>query len=102
MKKNSWHLDKKIPIGLVVTICIQIVISIWYASKLDSRVIVLEKNEAKNEIVRISQKDIEFQDYKILLNARSVEKINGKLDSMARDINAIKIAVNAKTPEFGG
>jgi len=106
MTENSnWHLDKKVPIGLIITIGLQIFFGVWFAAKLDSRVdanerMLLEKSE--NEYTKA---DKEFQDYKILLNVQSLDKVNAKLDQMAIDISDIKVAVSAKnrkTPELGG
>lgn len=42
MDDSSWHLDKKVPLGLVLGLAINALCGIWYASKLDSRVAVLE------------------------------------------------------------
>ena len=41
--KEPWHLDKRVPILLILTIFAQIAGFIWYASKLDSRVSYLEE-----------------------------------------------------------
>jgi cytochrome oxidase assembly protein ShyY1 len=32
-----WHLKKEVPLALIVTIAIQCLLGIWYASKLDTR-----------------------------------------------------------------
>lgn len=41
--KESWHLDKRVPISLIVTLLMQSVVLIWWASSLDARVSQLEK-----------------------------------------------------------
>lgn len=43
MEEKSWHLDKKVPLGLIIGLMINALCGIWYASKLDSRVAVLEQ-----------------------------------------------------------
>lgn len=40
---NKWHLDKRVPLALIITIGIQTAAGIWFLSKLDSRVASLEE-----------------------------------------------------------
>lgn len=44
---NHWHLDKKVPIGLIVAITLQFGASVWWASKLDARIQTLESNKTE-------------------------------------------------------
>lgn len=39
---GKWHLDKRVPITLIVTIIIQTVSFVWFFSKMDSRIGSLE------------------------------------------------------------
>ena len=39
----SWHLDKRVPIALIVTIVLQTVGAVWFASALYARVEFLEQ-----------------------------------------------------------
>lgn len=43
---DSWHFDKRIPLALIGTLVLQLIVLVWGASKLDSRVLVLEKATA--------------------------------------------------------
>ena len=36
--ENSWHLDKKVSIGIIAAICLQCACFVWYGAKLDSQV----------------------------------------------------------------
>jgi len=36
--ENSWHLDKKVSIGIIGAICLQCACFVWYGAKLDSQV----------------------------------------------------------------
>lgn len=45
--QRHWHLDKRVPIALIVTICMQTAAAIWWASALDSRVSALEIRTAE-------------------------------------------------------
>ena len=39
---TQWHLDRRVPIGMIVTLLVQFVLGIWFISKLESRVYSLE------------------------------------------------------------
>lgn len=45
----QWHLDKKIPITIIITLILQLVGFGWIASKLDSRIESLEKADVRHE-----------------------------------------------------
>lgn len=42
MNENSWHLDKRVPIALIITLFIQTAGMIWWAATLNQRVVYLE------------------------------------------------------------
>lgn len=46
---SKWHLDKKVPIAIIVTLVLQLAGFGWMASKLDSRIESLEKADARHE-----------------------------------------------------
>lgn len=50
-QKEHWHLDKRVPVALIVTMASWIVTTVWWASALDNRVAVLEKMALKNQSV---------------------------------------------------
>jgi len=43
---RNWHLDKRVPIALIVTISLQTAAVIWWASSLSARVDHLERQMA--------------------------------------------------------
>ncbi len=45
----KWEWDRKIPIGLVVAMILQTLTAIWWAAKLDSRVVMQEEWFQKNQ-----------------------------------------------------
>lgn len=47
---GKWHLDKKVPIGLMMGLALNAMLGIWYASKLDSRVAYLESDGVKTAV----------------------------------------------------
>lgn len=46
---ESWHLDRKVPITIILTILIQTFGLVWWASKMDSRVGSLEDGARKGD-----------------------------------------------------
>ena len=37
-KKESWHLDKRVPISIIAVVIGQLIVGIWWTAKLDERV----------------------------------------------------------------
>lgn len=48
---DQWHLDKRVPIGLMLGLAINLGLGIWYASKLDSRISFVEMDDAHTNTV---------------------------------------------------
>lgn len=46
---NAWHLDKRVPVAIIITLITQLIGVAVLASKLDSRVEALEKSDARHE-----------------------------------------------------
>ena len=77
MSDTAWHLDRKVPIALILALTVNIVVGIWWASKLDSRVASIEKwTEGRSDIdARLAV--IEEQQRAI---QKVVERIETRLD----------------------
>ena len=41
---SGWHLDKKVPISIIVAMFVQFGAGLWFISRLDARVISLEEH----------------------------------------------------------
>lgn len=95
MTDSSWHLDKKVPIGLIVTVIVQIVLIVIFFVKMDGRVEALEKQQIETSSNRFTSSDAALHAYKISQNREDITNIYTKLDMIQRDISAIKIAVGA-------
>lgn len=77
--QGQWHLDKKVPVALIITIMMQTAGGIWFISKLDSRVAALEqatayKADNRERIVRL---ETEIPQIKEMLG-----RIDRKLDRL--------------------
>lgn len=55
--EQSWHLDKKVPIAMIVTIVLQTGAFVWFAARLDHRVEALERSEARQTTTAPVQAD---------------------------------------------
>lgn len=92
-KAEHWVLDKKIPITLIVTILIQTATAIWWASKVEERVSVLERTS-----ITSSSEAREMLATKVELN-RSVEnlqyQINSNKELTATSIGMVRDRLNS-------
>jgi hypothetical protein len=78
---RGWHLDRRVPIALILAIALQCIVGITYVTRLDGRVASLEQwqhdNAATN--VRLSVIESRLADISTGLN-----RIVSKLDDAAR------------------
>lgn len=77
---SNWHLDKKVPITLIVTLIVQSATIVWWARGIEARVYAVEKDQAKQE-KRDDNQDREARDAVIQLRAQ-LERIDQKLDRL--------------------
>jgi hypothetical protein len=53
MDENAWHLDKKVPIGIIVALLVQTIVLVYVGTTwkvdVESRLGALEKSDARNE-----------------------------------------------------
>jgi hypothetical protein len=77
---TKWHLDKKVPIALILTILGQTVVMTWWAASLSQRVDALERNAAAavprlESVIRLEAKmdlvNSTLQELKALANRRA-------------------------------
>lgn len=89
---ESWHLDKRVPVGIILAIVLQTAGLVWWASKMDSRIASLEDadrradqihamTEAKLEGLRTDRERLVKIETQIEQMARSIGRIEAKLDS---------------------
>lgn len=55
--REPWHLDKKVPIALIVTILVQTFLAGAFFSRMDSRISTLEENRRNLDIWRDGTQD---------------------------------------------
>lgn len=94
MTEQQWHLDKRVPIALIIAIILQVGGAVYWASKMESRI---EANTTRIEIVdrdmtRFSRQIVSMSD---ISNAQAVqlgrieEQITGIRTDIARLIETL-------------
>jgi hypothetical protein len=78
---REWHLDKKVPLALIVTLLLQSGAFIWWAAKADNRIDNLERTSALSapvieRVVRLETKvdaiGDSINDMKVMLRFRAL------------------------------
>ena len=91
-QKETWHLDKRVPLALIVTIFLQTAAAGWYISELNSRVSVLERDAERirlsslanaNAVHALRESSVR-QDEKLSSILDLVRGIDGRLQRMER------------------
>jgi hypothetical protein len=75
----KWHLDKKVPVALIVTIAFQTTAIVWWAASVSQRVDALERN-AMAAIPRLE----------------SVIRLETKVDFVSATLQELKALINRK------
>lgn len=93
MEKNeNWHLDKKVPLSIILTIFVQTIGLVWWAVQLDSRVNAMENKYAAQDIiietVKNSQNQISIGLARIeerqIISNENMREIMKRLDSRGK------------------
>jgi len=82
---NGWHLDKRVPITLILTLLIQAAAGLWFAAKMDARVIALEEGRVEQRL-RDDRQDRAVGEGVTILRS-DIAYIRQQLDQLIRDGN---------------
>jgi hypothetical protein len=87
---NKWHLDKRVPITLIVTMLMQTITIVWWASRLNARVEVLEyrTNEQFNEL-RVDRESNIQQNTQIVLLQSQLNQILTSQNELKSDLKEL-------------
>ena len=50
MAKEPWHLDKRVPVALIVALFMQTAGAVWWAASIQGRLDTLERDESRVEV----------------------------------------------------
>lgn len=78
----GWHLDRRIPLVLILTILVQSGAAVWWASNTDSRLAALEamSRDTSDQSGRIIRNETRIE-----ILANTLTRIEDKLDRALRD-----------------
>lgn len=86
--KEGWHLDKKVPLGIIFTVLVQTAVLIVWGSKLDSRVATMEQSVGSHtiaiETLKSTQSNISVglarMEERQIITVEGVKEIKARLD----------------------
>lgn len=76
-KQKEWHLDRKVTLSLILALLANAGATVWWASKLDTRVTAVEQYQARSVDVPERITRVETQ---VLSIERYLQRIEDKLD----------------------
>lgn len=83
---NAWHLDKRVPVALIITILGQMAFFVWWAANVESRMLA---SETAN-----SRQDTRILAVETVTNAQAVSNatLAANMDAMRVSLNDLKAA----------
>lgn len=87
MTDNDWHLDKRVPITLIVMLLVQTAGIVWFASAMNSKIEQNATRVTRLEILDTSKREI------IQNNSTSIAVINENLKYIGASLNRIEQAI---------
>lgn len=85
--KESWHLEKQVPISIIATILVQSAVIVWWTAKADSRLVALEEArhraelqfEARNQLVDGRLESLRADRDRLIRMEAAIEYIAGSI-----------------------
>jgi len=87
MEDNSWHLNKGVPIALILTIFIQSIGAVWWASSLDST--VRELDDKITQVVAVQSRDKAEGNSENLRQWARINAVEAAVQGLNSNINTI-------------
>lgn len=95
MAAEHWHLDKKIPIALILTLVFQTLAAVWWASGMDRRMTVAEL-ELQKRGGWMEQKDREEVDL-----ARVIQSLDSTMQFVTQSLSETRIRQEGLVRDIG-
>ena len=90
---ESWHLDKKVPVAIIVVLVGQFLLGLWFIAKLDSKVEEQSSRLAKTE-AQISVIDREAREF-----GNRIVRIEEKTSSMLTILQRLERVLDGRRSE---
>lgn len=89
---SSWHLDKRVPIALIVAIIVQSLTAIWWAATVNSMV-------ATNTAANIRQ-DAQIEGVRSVIGQQAVQlgRIETNIEGLRADVSRLIDAIERSKP----
>ena len=89
MPAEQWHLDKRVPLALIVTIAVQTAGAIWWASNMTERMDQIERR-MENAAIRSQNVDnlVAQQATQIAVLVERIEAQNRNVDRLSQEVAA--------------
>ena len=83
MSDEGWHLDKKVPLGLIVAILAQTAAVIWWGSSIDARMSTLEGTRSEQAVdIRALQTQAQRQEVAAATIATQLQALGDRVDEI--------------------
>lgn len=104
---NYWHLDKRVPIALIVAIFIQTSGVIWWASSITARMDQVERRfDGFSERSDQTSRQVQLNDRSIGVMASELKATNAQLERLYQSVNEtnslIRQLLSVPGNPFGG
>ena len=90
---ESWHLDKKVPVAIIVVLIGQFLLGLWFIAKLDSKVEEQAARLAKSE-AQVSVIDREAREF-----GNRIVRIEEKTSSMLTILQRLERVLDGRRTE---
>ena len=91
--KDGWHLDKKVPLSIIIALLIQTAALVMWGAKLDMRVAAVEVKAADQQVVIEAMRDSQTS-LKV-----SLTRIEERQENSIDTLKEIKAALNDRKPK---
>ena len=92
--ENSWHLDKRVPIAMILTIAAQTLGAVWWAGAINQRMAAVERRQNLMEERTVSQ----AHESRIAVLEAQWRTVDARLDRIEVRLDVIMDAVGAAEP----
>lgn len=89
---EAWHLDKKVPVAIIVVLIGQFLLGLWFIAKLDSKVEEQAARLAKTE-AQVSVIDREAREF-----GNRIVRIEEKTSSMLTILQRVERLIDRRPP----
>ena len=91
--KEGWHLDKKVPLSIIIALLVQTAALVMWGAKLDMRVAAVEVKAADQQVVIEAMRDNQTS-LKV-----SLTRIEERQENSLETLKEIKSALNDRKPK---